>query len=106
MMRRVKSHLRASISDSRLSCLLLIAVDRELADKLLKNPSKVRINRCDLQQTTHVPVCYVIDVVCAAIKHFIILLVNGYNYILQDFHADSGENSGPYFPLMFTKMHP
>jgi len=32
---------RASLSDSRLSSLALIAVERELSEKLLKDPSKV-----------------------------------------------------------------
>ena len=41
VMRRVKSHLRASMGDDRLSCLSLIAVERELSEKLLKDPSKV-----------------------------------------------------------------
>ena len=40
-MKRIKTHLRASLSDSRLSSLALIAVERELSEKLLKDPSKV-----------------------------------------------------------------
>jgi hAT family C-terminal dimerisation region len=40
-MRRVKTHLRSSMGDNRLSNLALIAVEREIASKLIKNPDKV-----------------------------------------------------------------
>jgi hAT family C-terminal dimerisation region len=43
-MRRIKAHLRASMSDSRLSTyslLALIAVERELSWELTRDPSKV-----------------------------------------------------------------
>jgi hypothetical protein len=40
-MRRLKSHLRSSMGDNRLSNLALIAVERELSDKLLQDPSEV-----------------------------------------------------------------
>jgi len=40
-MRRIKTHLRASMSDSRLSSMALIAVEHELSDELIKNPTKV-----------------------------------------------------------------
>jgi hAT family C-terminal dimerisation region len=39
-MRRIKTHLRASTSDSRLSSLALIAVERELSRELMRDPSK------------------------------------------------------------------
>ena len=41
VMRHVKSHLRASMADSRLSSLSVIAMEREISDRLLINPSKV-----------------------------------------------------------------
>jgi len=40
-MRRIKTHLRASMSDSRLSNLELIAVERELSEKLMHDPDEV-----------------------------------------------------------------
>ena len=40
-MRRLKSHLRSSMGDNRLSNLALIAVERELSDKLFQDPSEV-----------------------------------------------------------------
>jgi len=36
-----KTHLRASMSDSRLSNLALIAVERELSEKLMHDPAEV-----------------------------------------------------------------
>ena len=40
-MRRIKTHLRASMGDSRLSNLSLIAVEHEKSDKLLEIPDPV-----------------------------------------------------------------
>jgi hAT family C-terminal dimerisation region len=40
-MRRIKAHLRASMSDSRLSSLALIAVELELSRELMRDPSNV-----------------------------------------------------------------
>jgi len=40
-MRRIKSHLRASMSDTRMSSLTLIAVERESSQKLMKDPAAV-----------------------------------------------------------------
>ena len=40
-MRRLKLHLCSSMGDNRLSNLALIAVERELSDKLLQDPSEV-----------------------------------------------------------------
>ena len=40
-MRRIKTHLRGSMSDSRLSNLALIAVERELSEKLEHDPADV-----------------------------------------------------------------
>jgi hAT family C-terminal dimerisation region len=40
-MRRIKTQLRASMSDSRLSSVALIAVERELSRELMRDPSKV-----------------------------------------------------------------
>jgi hAT family C-terminal dimerisation region len=38
-MRRIRSHLRASMSETRTSGLSLISVERELSDSIMKNPS-------------------------------------------------------------------
>ena len=40
-MRRIKSHLRAFMSDTRLSSLALVAVERESSKKLMKDPAAV-----------------------------------------------------------------
>jgi hypothetical protein len=40
-MQRIKTHLRASMSDGRLSNIALIAVERELSGELMKDPTKV-----------------------------------------------------------------
>jgi hAT family C-terminal dimerisation region len=40
-MRRIKSHLRASMSEMRTSDLSLISVEREVSDSIMKNPSSV-----------------------------------------------------------------
>jgi hAT family C-terminal dimerisation region len=40
-MRRIKTHLRASMSDSRLGSLAMIAVERELNQELIRDPPKV-----------------------------------------------------------------
>jgi len=40
-MRRIKTHLCASMSDSRLRNLALIAVERELSEKLKHEPAEV-----------------------------------------------------------------
>jgi len=40
-MQRIKTHLHASLSDSRLSSLALIAVERELSHGQIIDPSKV-----------------------------------------------------------------
>jgi len=47
-MRRVKTHLRSSMADSRLSNLVLIAVERRLSDSLMQNPDKVIDAFCQL----------------------------------------------------------
>ena len=39
LMRRIKSHLRSSMSDTRRSSLALIAVERESSQKLMKDPA-------------------------------------------------------------------
>lgn len=40
-MRRIKTHLRASMSAGRTSDLALISVERELSDIIMKDPSSV-----------------------------------------------------------------
>ena len=40
-MRRIKTHLRASLSGNKLSSLALIAVERQLSDQLIKDPAAV-----------------------------------------------------------------
>jgi len=40
-MKGIKTHLRASLSDSRLSSLALIAVERELSHGQIIDPSKM-----------------------------------------------------------------
>ena len=40
-MRRIKTHLRASMGDERLSSLAIIAVEREVSGAFMENPDKV-----------------------------------------------------------------
>jgi hypothetical protein len=40
-MRRIKTNLRTSMGDERLSSLAIIAVERELSEALMENPDKV-----------------------------------------------------------------
>ena len=40
-MRRIKTHLRSSMADERLSSLAIITVERELSEALMKNPDRV-----------------------------------------------------------------
>jgi hypothetical protein len=40
-LRRIKTHLRSTMADDRLSNLAVIAVEREISDKLLENPARV-----------------------------------------------------------------
>ena len=40
-MRRIKTNLRASMGDERLSSLAIIAVERELSEAFMENPDKV-----------------------------------------------------------------
>ena len=48
-MRRIKTHLRASMSDIRLSNLALIAVEPELSEKLTHDPAEVITSRLPWQ---------------------------------------------------------
>jgi len=92
-----------STSDSRVSYLSLIAVERELSDKLLKWMILQTLLTSFWFATIDASVCYCnqCDVRCnKALYHF-----TGYVYFVQAFHADSGETVALTPHLILTKMH-